>query len=129
MRGWSAGEFPFESFFGPEMNLSKTASRFDNSKAWLSAVGDRVCLDLIIQIGMTNIYERNAELGKMLRTGLADHKIKTINIRGKNLSHIVSVPLDGRTTDHVLETLRAHGIAASVWGRAITTFPPFLQQF
>jgi cysteine desulfurase / selenocysteine lyase len=29
--GWKAGAVPFESFFGPRMELSSTASRFDNS--------------------------------------------------------------------------------------------------
>ena len=29
--GWRAGAEPFQSFFGPQMNLSETASRFDAS--------------------------------------------------------------------------------------------------
>jgi cysteine desulfurase/selenocysteine lyase len=29
--GWKAGRVPFESFFGPTMDLSPTASRFANS--------------------------------------------------------------------------------------------------
>ncbi|MEZ5237769.1 MAG: aminotransferase class V-fold PLP-dependent enzyme [Microthrixaceae bacterium] len=28
--GWKAGRVPFESFYGPAMDLSGTASRFDN---------------------------------------------------------------------------------------------------
>ena len=35
--GWRAGNVPLDSFFGPEMNLSDTASRFDNSISWLAA--------------------------------------------------------------------------------------------
>lgn len=38
--GWKAGRVPFQSFFGPEMELSSTASRFDNSISWLAAIGD-----------------------------------------------------------------------------------------
>jgi selenocysteine lyase/cysteine desulfurase len=38
--GWKAGRVPLESFFGPAMELSPTASRFDNSISWLAAVGD-----------------------------------------------------------------------------------------
>ena len=34
------GRVPFEAFFGPEMDLSPTASRFDNSISWLAAVGN-----------------------------------------------------------------------------------------
>lgn len=38
--GWRAGQVPFDSFFGPEMKLSPTASRFDSSISWLAAVGN-----------------------------------------------------------------------------------------
>src|SRR4029077_20332940 len=38
--GWKAGRVPFESFFGPAMDLSPTASRFDNSMSWVAAIGN-----------------------------------------------------------------------------------------
>ena len=39
--GWRAGRVPLESFFGPEMDLSPTASRFDSSISWIAAIGER----------------------------------------------------------------------------------------
>ena len=39
--GWRAGADPFASFFGPTMELSPTASRFDSSISWLAAFGNR----------------------------------------------------------------------------------------
>ena len=39
-RGLEGGQVPLDSFFGPEMNLSATASRFDNSISWLAAIGN-----------------------------------------------------------------------------------------
>jgi selenocysteine lyase/cysteine desulfurase len=38
--GWRAGSVPSDSFFGPAMNLSATASRFDTSISWLAAIGN-----------------------------------------------------------------------------------------
>jgi selenocysteine lyase/cysteine desulfurase len=35
--GWRAASIPMDSFFGPKMNLSRTASRFDESISWLAA--------------------------------------------------------------------------------------------
>ena len=44
--GWKAGRVPFESFFGPAMDLSPTASRFDNSISWLAAIGNEAALSV-----------------------------------------------------------------------------------
>ena len=38
--GWKAAAEPFASFYGPEMALSPTASRFDQSLAWFNALGE-----------------------------------------------------------------------------------------
>ena len=49
--GWRAGSVPLESFFGPEMNLSDTASRFDNSISWLAAIGNAAALTIFDDFG------------------------------------------------------------------------------
>ena len=49
--GWKAGRVPFESFFGPEMDLSPTASRFDNSISWLAAIGNEAALSVFDRFG------------------------------------------------------------------------------
>lgn len=49
--GWKAGSVPLESFFGPRMDLSSTASRFDNSISWLAAVGNEAALSIFELVG------------------------------------------------------------------------------
>ena len=66
--GWKAGRVPFESFFGPAMDLSPTASRFDNSISWLAAIGNEAALSAFDVFGADAIYDRNRELA-----GIAPH--------------------------------------------------------
>ena len=49
--GWKAGRVPFESFFGPAMDLSPTASRFDNSISWVAAIGNAAALSVFDEFG------------------------------------------------------------------------------
>ncbi len=48
--GWKAGRVPLESFFGPTMELSPTASRFDNSISWLAAIGNEAALTVVRRV-------------------------------------------------------------------------------
>src|SRR5262249_52075628 len=57
--GWKAGGVPLESFFGPVMELSATASRFDNSLSWLAAIGNEAALSVFDRFGADAIYRRN----------------------------------------------------------------------
>ena len=43
----------------------------------------------------------------------------------ENLSHIVSVPLEGRSPDHVLATLKQHGVQVSIRDRQLRLAPHF----
>ena len=69
--GWRAGAVPLESFFGPEMNLSPTASRFDSSISWLAAIGNEAALTIFDDFGPDAIYARNHELTATLRAALS----------------------------------------------------------
>ncbi len=69
--GWKAGRVPTESFFGPSMDLSPTASRFDNSISWLAAIGNEAALSVFEAFGADVIYARNRELAGRLRESLA----------------------------------------------------------
>ena len=62
-----AGRVPLESFFGPTMDLSQTASRFDNSISWLAAIGNEAALSTFEHFGADVIFARNAELATKLR--------------------------------------------------------------
>ena len=57
--GWKASAVPLDSFFGPEMTLSTTASRFDNSISWLAAMGNETALTIFDDFGPETIYARN----------------------------------------------------------------------
>jgi selenocysteine lyase/cysteine desulfurase len=111
--GWRAGRVPFESFFGPEMDLSPTASRFDNSISWFAAVADEAALSVFDTYGSEAIYARNGELAEALRASLVAVNRPPVELAEANQSTIVSVPLGDADPTETLAALRALGIVAS----------------
>jgi selenocysteine lyase/cysteine desulfurase len=111
--GWKAGAVPFESFFGPTMDLSPTASRFDNSISWLAAIGDEAALSIFDEFGTDAIFQRNNELAGLLRTALAEIGRKPIDLPAANRSTIVSVPLGDAEPAELLGKLKQQGIICS----------------
>ena len=111
--GWKAGSVPFDSFFGPTMDLSSTASRFDNSISWLAAIGDEAALSVFDTFGADAIFERNGELAGLLRSALADAGRTPINLPVGNHSTIVSVPLGDVEPAELLGKLKQRGIICS----------------
>ena len=91
--GWKAARVPLQSFFGPAMDLSPTASRFDNSISWLAAIGNQAALSVFDQFGADAIYRRNHELAELLRRSLADVGWPPLELPEGARSSIVSVPL------------------------------------
>ena len=111
--GWKAGRVPFESFFGPAMDLSPTASRFDNSISWVAAIGNAAALSLFDEFGADAIYARNRELAELLRTSLADVGWIPVDLPAANRSTLVSVPLGGAEPAPLLAELKRRGIVGS----------------
>jgi cysteine desulfurase/selenocysteine lyase len=111
--GWRAGAVPLESFFGPQMNLSPTASRFDNSISWLAAIGNRVALSIFDHFGPDAIYARNQELSTKLRAALTQIGWDPVDLPGRNQSTIVSVPLGDREPARLLGALSERGVICS----------------
>ncbi|MGC1206394.1 MAG: aminotransferase class V-fold PLP-dependent enzyme [Ornithinimicrobium sp.] len=111
--GWKAGAVPFESFFGPTMELSTTASRFDNSVSWLAAIGNQASLSPFITFGHDAIYERNRELSDLLRVALADAGWQPVDLPEANRSTIVSVPLRGADPVSLIADLKRRGVICS----------------
>jgi selenocysteine lyase/cysteine desulfurase len=112
--GWRAGAVPFESFFGPDMILSPTASRFDTSISWLAAAGNRAPLGAFDAYGSDAVFARNLELSALLRAALADAGWTPLTLPERNRSTIVSVPLAGRDPAGVLAALADRHVIGSV---------------
>jgi selenocysteine lyase/cysteine desulfurase len=111
--GWKAGRVPLESFFGPTMDLSETASRFDNSISWLAAIGNEAALRVFDSFGADAIFARNAELATKLREALARAGWPPVELPAANHSTIVAVPLDGADPGELLAELKERHITCS----------------
>jgi cysteine desulfurase / selenocysteine lyase len=123
--GWKAGSVPFQSFFGPKMDLSETASRFDNSVSWLAAIGDEICLQLMEEIGFDEIFQQNNLLGTTLRNKLSDKGIQSIDLPVLNQSHIVSVPIGIREPNSILSALNERNVVGSIRNQHLRLAPHF----
>ena len=108
--GWRAGAVPLESFFGPEMRLSTTASRFDSSISWLAAIGNEAALTLFDDFGPDTIYARNHELASTLRAALTDGACVPADLPESNQSTIVTIPLGDVELSRVVSALAQQGI-------------------
>ena len=111
--GWRAGSVPFDSFFGPEMNLSATASRFDSSISWLAAIGNQAALTIFDDFGPGTIYARNHELTAKLRAALTGIGWDPVDLPGQNRSTIVSVPLGDSGASRLPIALSEQGVICS----------------
>ena len=111
--GWRAGSVPFDSFFGPAMNLSATASRFDNSISWLAAIGNQAALTVFDDFGPGTIYARNHELTVKLRAALTGIGWDPVNLPAQNQSTLVSVPVGDTEAARLLSALSEQGVICS----------------
>lgn len=102
-----------ESFFGPTMDLSPTASRFDTSISWLAAIGNEAALRVFDEFGPEAIYARNLELTEVLRSTLASEGWEPVDVPEQNRSTIVSVPLGEREPGALLDGLSERGVVCS----------------
>lgn len=110
--GWKAGRTPAESFYGPAMELSPTASKLDASLAWFAALAERAALGIFRQFGIRALLERNAVLSRRLHDALAAQGSAFRALPLENRSTIVSVPV--ADTDAVMARLRAANVVAAV---------------
>ncbi len=111
--GWRAGADPYASFFGPTMELSETASRFDSSISWLAAIGDDAAVSVFADFGTDVIFARNAELADTLRGALTEIGWAPLDLPVANQSTIVSVALGDHDAGRLIGELESRGIACS----------------
>jgi len=95
------------------MDLSPTASRFDNSISWVAAVGNEAALSVFDELGADAIYARNRELSALLRHALAEAGWTPVELAEANRSTIVAVPLGEGDPARVLAELRERGVVAA----------------
>ncbi|MGZ4784149.1 MAG: aminotransferase class V-fold PLP-dependent enzyme [Acidimicrobiales bacterium] len=111
--GWKAGRVPVDSFFGPAMDLSPTASRFDNSISWLAAIGNEAALSAFDDFGADSIFGRTRALAEQLRASLSEAGWTPVDLPEANRSSIVSVPLDDREPVPLLAALKERGVVGA----------------
>lgn len=68
--GWYAGDDPWQSCYGPQMRLARTARAFDVSPAWQAWVGAEPALELFADIDPAVIAAYDGGLGDALCDGL-----------------------------------------------------------
>ena len=64
--GWYAGDDVWQSCYGPNMDLAKTARRFDVSPAWQAWIGAEQSIGLFAGLDMAEVWERASGLGDAL---------------------------------------------------------------
>lgn len=110
--GWKAARKPLESFYGPAMDLSPTASKLDTSLVWFSALADQGALGVFQRFGIQAILDRNAQLSLRLHDALVAHRSAFQPFPPGHRSTIVSVPVDD--TEAAMRRLRTANVVASV---------------
>ena len=108
--GWKAAVDPVNAFYGPSMNLSETASRFDHSLAWMVAPATLEGLLALHRIGFKTVADENVELARQMRYGLREAKVDVFDHGPERDSTIFSIS----TGDPTLEDrLKRHGVVAA----------------
>jgi selenocysteine lyase/cysteine desulfurase len=68
--GWYAGEDVHASYYGPRIELARSARRFDLSPAWHCWVGAAPALELLEGVGVAAVHDHDVALANRFRAGL-----------------------------------------------------------
>ncbi|RKR29910.1 aminotransferase class V-fold PLP-dependent enzyme [Arthrobacter oryzae] len=115
--GWKAARNPAESFYGPRMDLSPTASKLDASLAWFPALAEEAGLGIFGRFGTAALLDRNARLARHLEDALAAQGSAYRPFPEQHRSTIVSVPVHDE--EAILARFRQANVVASVRGGRI----------
>lgn len=112
LAGWKAARRPHDSFYGPAMELSPTASKLDTSLTWFASLAEQAALGIFRRFGIEALLERNARLARCLHDALAARVPAFHPLPEHHRSTIVSVPVSD--TEALLARLRAANVVAAV---------------
>jgi selenocysteine lyase/cysteine desulfurase len=112
LAGWKAARKPLESFYGPAMDLSPTASKLDTSLVWFAALAEQAAFGVFRRFGVQALLDRNVQLSRRLHDALAAHGCQWRPFPERHRSTIVSVPVDD--SEAVMTRLRQANVVASV---------------
>jgi len=96
--GWHAAKDPLHTYYGVEVLLSETASRFDSSLSWISAIGDRESLSLLNHVGIEAIEAHNLRLADRFRAGIEELGISTSPFPEAERSPVVAISVEDPET-------------------------------
>lgn len=68
--GWYAGQYRWDSIYGPPLRLAADARRYDVSPAWGCWVGHTPALELLLEVGIERIHAHDVGLANAFRDGL-----------------------------------------------------------
>lgn len=68
--GWYAGEQVWESCYGPDMTLARSARRFDVSPAWLCWLGAAAALEVFTPDVVRVVHNHDVAIANAVRAGL-----------------------------------------------------------
>lgn len=105
--GWKSTADPVNSFYGPEFELAKRASKLDSSFGWFDAIANLEGLRIIEELGIGDIEAHNMSLVDHLENSGIE-----VQFARKNRSPIVSIKL--KDPDTALARLHVRGITASL---------------
>ncbi len=98
--------------------LRKDARRFEDWEFnYAQVLGCRAAAEYALNVGLSEIQERNTSLCGVVRAGLTQLGLRTLDL-GKKLSSIITVEIPGREPALVLQTLREKNINISISSRS-----------
>lgn len=104
--GWKAVADPVNRFYGPDLELSETASKLDSSWPWLNPYSDIEGLRILHAATVERVEDHNLDLVSRL-----EDLMGPLRFDGANRSQIVSLDVDNALA--ATESLRSAGIVAS----------------
>jgi cysteine desulfurase / selenocysteine lyase len=118
--GWRVGRDVGSSYYGPRIELSPTASRYDSSLSWISVAGDRAALGLLAELGAAAVEAHDLALAGRFREGLSRLGLASDRFEPCERSAIFAVPfpdpaaaLEALGTSGVVAARRAQGVRFS----------------